>query len=106
MTLKKKEFSLKFQKDAFGMNVDANIFSLNSKTPEWHEEMKERPIEMVSAFVFLGAFCNYDGSFACISLALKSSLMSHWNDRENHSQAVLGTTVNISCIFYFFLQML
>lgn len=101
MTLKKKEFSLKFQKEVFGMKVVANIFSLNSNTPECYKEMKEKPFKMVSAFVFLGTTYNYDGSFASSFLALKSSLMSHLNDPENHSQAVLETAVNISCIFCF-----
>jgi len=94
MTVKKKELSLKFQREFFGLKVNMNIFSLNSNIPEHYEELKERPIKKVSAFVFLGAFYNYDG--------LKICLLSHLTETENHSQAVLGTAVNISSIFYFF----
>lgn len=106
MTFKKKEFFLQFQKEVFGLKLNLNIFSLNSNIPECYEELKEKPIGMDWAFVFLGAFCNYDGSFACLFLELKSSLVSHLNDTENHSQAVQGTAVNISSIFFFFILVL
>lgn len=90
-----------FKKGVFGLKLNFNIFSLNSNIPKRYKELKERPIEMVSAFIVLGALYKYDGSFACLFLELRSSLMSHLNDTENHSQAVLGVSVNITSIFFF-----
>lgn len=86
-----------------------NIFNPNSNIPECYKNLKEGPMELDS--VFLGALSNYDGSFACLFLELKSFLMSCLNDTENHSQAVLGISVNISsicvcvCVCLCFLEM-